>query len=108
MQNKHRSTTAEKSNAVEVMLTISAPLPNKDDVVPSICNCAAVLGVPYSTLECIERNLIEKHQKLTASKKGVYFAFVNKKKGYSTNQQRILLVVAFNNHPHVVCRYRFS
>jgi hypothetical protein len=39
-------TTDEKCNAVEMMLTFSAPLPKKMTLVPSQCDCACVLSVP--------------------------------------------------------------
>ena len=55
-------TTDEKRDAVEVMLTFSAPLPEKMTLVPSQRDCARVLGVPQSTLATREKALIEKRR----------------------------------------------
>ena len=48
--------------------------------------------------------LIEKRRQLSAGKKGVYWAFAKCKKGYSkiSKELRLLLVAAFNKHPHVI------
>ncbi len=69
-QNKRGNTTAEKLDAAE--LTFSAPLPNKGNGMPNICNHTTVLGVPFSNLQSVKRILMEKHRKLTAGEKGVY------------------------------------
>ncbi len=45
------NSTTEKCNAVEVMMTFSAPLPEKTAAVPSQCQRALVLGVPASLLK---------------------------------------------------------
>ena len=47
---------------------------------------------------------IKKHRLLTSCEKGVYWALTKCKKGYSTiiEELRSLLVMAFNNHPHVI------
>jgi hypothetical protein len=97
-------TTDKKRNAVKVMLTFSAPLPEKMTLVPSQRDCAHVLGVPQSTLATREKALIEKHRQLSAGKKGIFWALAKCKKGYSKIDDAIqsLLVVAFNNHPHVI------
>jgi hypothetical protein len=60
--------------------------------------------MPFSTLQRVEKNVIEKHRKLTDGKFSVYWAVANRKKGYSTisNKLKWLLIVAFNDHPHVV------
>jgi hypothetical protein len=52
----------------------------------------------------VDRILIEKRRQLTAGKKGVYWALAKRKKGYSTINKEIqlLLVTAFKNHPHVI------
>ena len=43
-------------------------------------------------------------RQLTAGKKGVYWALAKQKKGYSTINKELwlLLVAAFNNHPRVI------
>ena len=48
--------------------------------------------------------MIKKRQQLTAHEKGVYWALVKRKKGYSTINEELwsLLVVVFTNHPHVI------
>ena len=79
----HAKTADEKRNAVKVMLTFSAPLPEKMTLVPSQRECAHVLGVPQSTLATREKTLIEKHWQLSAGKKGVFWALAKHKKGYS-------------------------
>ncbi len=55
-------TTDKKRDAVKVMLTFSAPLPEKMTLVPSQRDCACVLGVPQSTLATREKALIEKRR----------------------------------------------
>jgi len=81
MQNMHGNSTNKKRDAAKVMLTFSAPLPNsKSNAVPSICAWALILGMPFSTLQRAEKNVIEKHCKLTDSKFGVYWAIENWKK----------------------------
>jgi len=47
---------------------------------------------------------LEKRSQLSTAEKGVYWTVAKRKKGYSTidNELRLLLVVAFNNHPHVI------
>ncbi len=48
--------------------------------------------------------LFKKRQQLTAGERGVHWALSKCKKGYSKIDKalRLLLVDAFNNHPHVV------
>ncbi len=104
-QNMRGNSTNKKRNATKVMLTFSAPLPNsKSNAVPSIHAQASILGMPFSTLQRIEKNVIKKHRKLTDGKFGVYWAIANRKKGYSTISDKLkrLLIVTFNDHPHVV------
>jgi hypothetical protein len=52
----------------------------------------------------LDKILIKKRQQLTAGKKGVYWALAKHKKGYFTINEELwlLLVAAFNNHPHVI------
>jgi hypothetical protein len=78
-----RKTTDEEHDAVKVMLTFSAPLPEKMTLVPSQRDCARVLGVPQSTLATREKALIEKCWQLSAGKKGIFWALAKRKKGYS-------------------------
>ncbi len=97
-------TTDKKRDAVKVMLTFSAPLPEKMTLVPSQRDCAPVLGVPQSTLATREKALIKKRWQLSAGKKGIFWALAKRKKWYSKINDviRLLLVTAFNNHPHVI------
>jgi hypothetical protein len=67
-------TTDEKRNAVEVMLTFSAPLPEKMTLVPSQHDHARVLGMPQSTLATRGKALIEKRRQLSTGKKGIFWA----------------------------------
>jgi hypothetical protein len=100
----HAKTTDEKCDAVKVMLTFSAPLPEKMTLARSQRDHAHVLGVPQSTLVTREKALIKKRRQLSAGKKGIFWALTKHKKGYSkiNNAIRSLLVTAFNNHPHVI------
>jgi hypothetical protein len=102
--NPHARTTDKKRNAIEVMLIFSAPLPEKVTGVPSQRDCARVLGVPRSTLATREKAIIEKRRQLSAGKKGIFWALAKRKKGYSKIDEviRLLLVAAFNDHPHVI------
>jgi hypothetical protein len=111
MMERNRTTsgtrTAEKRHAVEVMLTFSAPLPDKTCDIPSMCQPAQVLGVPSSTLVCIDQLLIKKRQQLSSGERGIYWALAalaNCKKGYSKigNELCQLLIDTFNDHPHVI------
>ena len=97
-------TTDKKRDAIEVMLTFSAPSPEKMTLVPSQRDCARVLGVPQSTLATREKALIEKRRQLSAGKKGIFWALAKRKKGYSKIDNAIwsLWVTAFNDHPHVI------
>jgi hypothetical protein len=102
--NLSARTTDKKCNAVNVMLTFSAPLLEKVTGVPSQRDCACVLGVPQSTLATREKVIIEKCQQLSTGKKGIFWALAKCKKGYSKIDKAIrsLLVAAFNDHPHVI------
>jgi hypothetical protein len=96
--------TAEKHDAVDVMLTFRVPLPDKTSDIPSMHQCAWVLGVPSSTLACVDQLLIKKRQQLSSGERGIYWALANCKKGYSKIGDELcqLLIDAFNNHPHVI------
>ncbi len=52
----------------------------------------------------MDRICTKKRRQLTAGKKGVYWALAKRKKGYSTINKELwmLLVKAFNDHPHVI------
>jgi len=52
----------------------------------------------------VDKILIEKRRQLTAGEKGVYWALAKRKKGYSTINKELwlLLVAAFNDHPLVL------
>ena len=94
----------EKHNAAEVMLTFTAPSPMRKAGNPSRHDCACALGVAASTLDCVDKHMIKKHRLLSAGEMGVKWALATKKKGYSTisNELKLLLLVAFNDHPHVI------
>ncbi len=98
------NTLQEKRDTVEVVLTFSAPSPKKTADTPSMRDRARIMGVPYSTLQCVENSVIKKQRQLTAAERGLYWALSKCKKGYSTinNELQMLLIVAFNDHPHVV------
>jgi hypothetical protein len=49
-QKLHANVTVDKRIAAEVLLTFSAPLPDKVRGVPIQCDCARVLGMPPQTL----------------------------------------------------------
>ncbi len=97
-------TSQEKHDTIEVVLTFSTPSPNKTADTPSMHDRACIMGVPFSMLQRVEKSVIEKRCQLTAAERGIYWALLKRKKGYLTinNELRTLLIVAFNNHPHVV------
>ena len=103
-QKLRASVTSDKCLAAEVMLTFSAPSPDKVRGVPSLRDRARVLGVPIATLPRLDKVLIEKRKQLTAEEKGVHWALAKRKKGYSTinEELRVLLIAAFHDHPHVI------
>ena len=96
--------TADRRDAFEVMHAFSRPLPEKTVGAPRHHDYAPVLGMPQSTISRMDALLIEKHRQLSAGKKGIYWALAKCKKGYSTigKELWLLLVAAFNNHPHVI------
>jgi len=103
-QKLRANVTSDKRLAAEVMLTFSAPSPDKVRGVPSQRDRARVLGVPRATLSRLDKVLIKKRKQLTAEKKGVHWALAKRKKGYSTinKELRALLIAAFHDHPHVI------
>ncbi len=60
----HGNSTAEKRDAIEVVLSFSTPSPQKTTGVPSIRERARALGVPSSTLARVDACFIEKRQLL--------------------------------------------
>ena len=94
----------EKRDAAEVMLTFTTPSPTRKAGNPSRRDCARALGVAASTLDRVDKHMIEKRRLLSAGEMGVNWALTTKKKGYSTisNELKSLLLVAFNDHPHVI------
>jgi hypothetical protein len=100
----HGNSTTVKHDAVEVVLAFSAPSPQKTTGVPNRRDCAHALGVPPSTLARMDAHLIEKRWQLTAGKRGVHWALSKRKRGFSKVDEvfRLLLVDAFNDHPHVI------
>ena len=101
-QKLHAIVSSDKRLAAKVMLTFSAPLPDKVRGKPSQHCHARVFGMPQKTMSQVDRILIEKRRQLTAGKKAIYWALTKRKKGYSTinKELRLLLVVVFNDHPH--------
>jgi hypothetical protein len=77
-------TSQEKHDTVEVVLTFSAPSPNKTADTPSMHDHVCIMGVPYSTLQRVKKSVIEKQHQLTAAERGIYWALSKHKKGYST------------------------
>jgi hypothetical protein len=100
----HGKTSQEKHDAIKVVLTFSTPSTNKTADTPSMRDHARIMGVPFSMLQRVKKSVIEKRRQLTAAERGIYWALSKRKKGYSTinNKLQTLLIVAFNNHPHVV------
>jgi len=72
--------------------------------VPSRRDRARALGVPPSTLDRMDAHLIEKCRQLTAGKRCVHWALSKRKMGFSKIDEalQLLLVDAFNDHPHVI------
>jgi hypothetical protein len=54
-QRHHKKTVQEKRGAVVVMLTFSAPSPDKTAGASSMRDRARVIGVPTSTLHCLKK-----------------------------------------------------
>ncbi len=63
-----------------------------------------MLEVPQQTLSQVDRIFTENCRQLTTGEKGVYWALAKRKKGYSTinEELRLLLVTAFSDHPQVI------
>jgi hypothetical protein len=96
--------TRDKCHATKVVLTCTAPLPNRVPVIPSQCKCACLLGIVPATLNHVNHVMIKKRQQLIAGERGIYWAIAKGKKEYSkiSNKLKLLLLNAFNNHPHVL------
>ena len=81
--NKARGKSSrEKRDASEVVLTFTAPSPNRTEDVPSRRNRARLLGIPSSTMARFDGMTIKKRQQLTAGDRGVQWALTKAKKGY--------------------------
>jgi hypothetical protein len=52
-ESRHGKTAQEKHDAMEVMLTFCAPLPDKGPGMPSLHDPARILGVPYRVLKAL-------------------------------------------------------
>ena len=53
-------------------------------------------------MDRVDGMMIKKRQQLTAGDRGVQWAFAKAKKGYSTisDELKVMLLKAFNDHPH--------
>ncbi len=69
-----RKTEREKRNATKVVLTLSAPSPNRVTVGPNRCKRTHILGIAPSTLDCVNNAMIKKQQQLTVGERGIYWA----------------------------------
>jgi hypothetical protein len=100
----HGTRTSERRDAAEVMLTFTAPSPDKTTNIPSIRDRAKTLGVSKSTLQRVSSHLVNKRKQLTNGERGVYWALAKRKRGFSKidAELRQLLIKAFNDHPHVI------
>ena len=99
------NTHKQKRDAAEVMLTFTASSPVRKAGDPSRHDRACALGVPQSTLDCVDKQMIEKRKLLSAEEMGIHWwALAKKKKGYTTisDELKLLLVNEFNNHPQVI------
>ena len=99
------NTHKQKRDAAEVMLTFTAPSPVRKAGDPSRRDRARALGVPRSTLDRVDKQMIEKRKLLSAGEMGIHWwALAKKKKGYTTisDELKLLLVNEFNNHPQVI------
>ncbi len=103
-QNTRGNATFEKRDAAEAVMTFTAPSPDKTVGIPSMRERARIIGVPRTTLQRIQKHVMEKRRQLTAGERGVYWALAKRKKGYSKINEDLLslLIVAFNDHPHVI------
>jgi hypothetical protein len=82
-QNTRDNATYEKRDAAEVMMTFTAPSPDKTVGIPSEGERTCIIGVPRTTLQRIQKHVMEKRRQLTAGERGVYWALAKRKKGYS-------------------------
>ena len=87
-----------------VMLTFSAPSPGKVRGVLSQRHCARGFGLSQRTMSRVDKVLIEKCRQLSVDKKGIFWALAKCKKRYSTINKELwlLLITAFNDHPHII------
>jgi hypothetical protein len=68
----HGKTSRKKGDAVEVVLTFTAPLPNQSEDVPSRRQRACLLRIVPSTLDRVDGTMIIKRQQLTDRERGVH------------------------------------
>ncbi len=82
-------TSQEKHDAVKVVLTFSAPSPNKTADAPSMHDRTRIMGVLSSMLHCVKKSVIKKQRQLMAAERGIYWALLKCKKGYSTINNKL-------------------
>ncbi len=82
-------TSQEKHDAVKVVLTFSAPSPNKTADAPSMRDRARIMGVPYSRIQCVKKSVIEKQCQLMAAERGINWVLSKHKKGYLTINDKL-------------------
>ncbi len=86
------------------MLTFTAPSPNQSEDLPSRRQSAHLLRIAPSMLDQVDGAMIKKRQQLADRVSGVHWVLAKEKKGYSTIslELKVMLLDAFNNHPHVI------
>ncbi len=102
-KNAHGKATRDH-HAAKVVLTSTAPSPNRDPVIPSQRTRACLLGIAPSLLDHVDDTMIQKRQQLIAGESGIYWAIPKEKKGYSkiSVKLKLLLLNAFDDQPHAV------
>ncbi len=83
-QKLRANVTSDKRLAAQVMLTFSAPSPDKVCGVPSQRDQARVLGMPRGSMSQVDKIVIKKRRQLTTGEKGVYWV------GSCQTQERVL------------------
>lgn len=77
-------TSHEKRDAVEAVLMMAAPSPNKSAKAPSMQKCTQLLGIPMSTFYRSGKSVMDKQARQLAEEKRIYsWAQCKRKKGYS-------------------------
>ncbi len=82
-------TSREKCDAIEIVLIFNAPSLNKTADTPSMRDHTCIMGVPYSTLQRVEKSVIKKRCQLVAAEQGIYWALSKCKKGFSTINNKL-------------------